>query len=164
MIPHQKEARALIRREALVSAAVNLVINASISGWMLMGKGPHPLTVDSIAAKEHTVFGSAVPLAVILSLILATITFFTFRKKAEALGFAPAQLLQRPYFFFGLRQALQAALVMFGSVVAAGVLWQRAFGTLTVTTPVAAAIAGSVAGLAAWYACTSTAHAMLRDT
>lgn len=154
----------VIAKEAWISAGVNLVLNAAINAWMLEGKGPHLLSVDSIAAKEPTVFGSAVPLAVILSAILATITYFTFRKKARALGLAPAPLLERPYFFFGLRQALAAAFVMFGAVVAAGVVWQRLFGTVEVSTPVAASVAGLVAGVSAWYACTRTSKALLRES
>lgn len=156
-----RNATTIIRKEALTSGVVNLALNAAINALLLQGKGPHLLSVDSIAAKEHTVFGSAVPLAVTLGLILATITFFTFRKKAKALDLAPPELLDRPYFFFGLRQALQAALVMFGAVVAAGVLWQRLFGTIAVSTPVAASVAGLVAGITAWYACSRTSKALL---
>jgi hypothetical protein len=153
----------MIQKESLISAGANLVINAGINAWMLAGKGPHLLTVDSIGSSEHTVFGSAVPLAVTLSLILSTITFHTFRKKATAMGLAPASLLERPYFWFGLKQALSAAFVMFGVAVAAGVLWQRLFGTLTVPTGVAALIAGIFAGVAAWYACSRTSWALLRE-
>jgi amino acid transporter len=135
-------ADAVIRKDALAGAGVNALINAAISGFLLAGKGPQVLSVDSIASTEHTVLGSAVTLAVSLAFILATITFFTFRKKAA--GQAAKALLERPYFFFGLRQALGGALFMFGTVVALAVLWQRFFGTLTVSTPVAAAIAGLV--------------------
>ena len=107
--------------------------------------------------------GVAVTLAVSLAFILATITFFTFRKKAAGQALAAKALLERPYFFFGLRQALGGALFMFGTVVALAVLWQRFFGTLTVSTPVAAAIAGLVAGVAAYHASVRTSTALLRE-
>jgi hypothetical protein len=155
-------AAALIRKEALISAGTNLAINAAIHGWLLAGKGPHVLTMDSIGSSEDTVFGSGVTLAVTLSLILNTITFFTFRKKATAQDLAPQARLSRPCFSFGLRQALRAASTMFGIAVVAGVLWQRIFGTLTVSTPVAALMAGLFAGVAAWYASSTTSHALLR--
>jgi hypothetical protein len=50
----------LIRREALLGAGANAVINAGINAWMLAGKGPHAVTVDSNTAHEATVFGGAV--------------------------------------------------------------------------------------------------------
>jgi hypothetical protein len=149
-----------IRKDALAGAGISSVINGAISAWTLAGKGPHVLSADSIASTEHTVLGSAVTLAVSLAFILATINFFTFRKKAA--GQAASALPERPYFFFGLRQALGGALFMFGTVVALAVLWQRFFGTLTVSTPVAAAIAGLVAGVASYHSSVRTSTALLR--
>ena len=146
------DAAAVIRRDALAGAGVNALINAAISGFLLAGKGPQVLSVDSIASREHTVLGSAVTLAATLAFILATITFFTFRKKAREQALATKTLLDRPYFFFGLRQALGAALFMFGLIVAVAILWQRFLGTLTVSVPVAAAVAGVVAAVASYHA------------
>lgn len=163
MIEPGMQAGALIRREALTGAAVNLVINFFINAWMMRGKGPHRLSVDSIATAEHTVLGSAVVVAFLLALIAASISFFAFRKKAGALGLAPAARLGRPYFFFGVRQALASALFMFGAVVAAAVLFQRLLGTVEVSTAVAAAIVGFVAAVATWHASTLTSWALLRE-
>jgi hypothetical protein len=158
-----KSALETLRREALASAAVNFAINAALNAAILRGKGPHWLSVDSIGSREVTVFGSAVPLAVSLSVILATITFFTFRRKAAAGGFAPPERLARPYFFFGLRQALESALLMFGAVVVVGVLWQRLVGSVAVSTPVAAGLAGLVAAVASYVTVTRTGTALLRE-
>lgn len=154
---------ASIRRDALVGAAINAVINAAISGWMVAGTGPQTLSVDSIASTDHTVLGSAVTLAMTLAFILATITFFTFRKKARAQGLAAPRLLDRPYVFFGLRQALDVSLSMFGLVVAVAVLWQRFVGTVTVSVPVAAAVAGLVASVASYVASVRISTALLRE-
>ena len=52
--------------------------------------------------------------------LYATITFFTFRKKAAAQALAPKALLERPYFWFGFRQALGTA--VFGGMVTSTVL------------------------------------------
>lgn len=161
--PAARAARAVVRRDAATGAGVNLLINAAISGWLLAGKGPHVLSVESIASEQHTVLGSAVTLAVTLAFITATVTFFTFRKKARALALADPALLERPYFFFGLRQSLGASLFLFGMVVAVAVHWQRFLGTLTVPTPVAAAVAGLVAALASYHATVRTATALLRE-
>lgn len=160
--PDAERAQSLIRRESLTSAVTNCFINAGLNAWMLSGKGPHTLSVDSIASTEATVLGSAVPLAVSISIILATITFFTFRRKALALDLGPAVRLERRYFFFGFSNAVASGFVMFGAVVGASVVWQRLLGTVTVSTPVAAAIAGIVAAVSAWYASTRTATALLR--
>ena len=163
MHPSREAARKLIRREALTGAAVSLAINFSTNAWKLRGKGPHLLSVDSIGAKDVTVFSSAVLLALSLAFIVASINFFTFRKKAVALNLAPSVHFERPYFFFGVRQALASALFMFGAIVAVGVLWQRILGSLEVSTLVAASIAGLVAGMASFHASSRTSSALLRD-
>ena len=156
-------AAAVIRREALAGAAANFVINAGIQAFLLSGKGPHRISVDSIASREPTVFGIAVPMAVSLAAIGATITFFTFRKKAAAAGFASAERLARPFVPFGLGHAVSAALVVFGGLVVAGVLWQRYVGEVTVGTPAAALFAGLVAAGTTWYVTRRTAWALLRE-
>ncbi|HEX5818084.1 MAG TPA: hypothetical protein VFY20_04355 [Gemmatimonadales bacterium] len=154
-------AQAIIRHDALAGAVANAVINAGISAAMLRGSGPHLLTVDSIAAREHTILGSAVTLALSLGLIVGSITFFTFRRKARVLGLARPDLVERPYFFFGLGRALLAALTMAAFVVFAAVLWQRFVGSVAVSTPAAAALTGLVAGVTAWHVSTRTSRALL---
>lgn len=163
MSDSRNRAKRIIRKEALTGAVSSLVINASLGAWNLRGKGPHVLSVDSIAAREPTVFSSAVPMALSLGIIAATMAYFSFRKKAAVLDLAPPRLLNRPYFFFGLRQALASAVFMFGAVVAVSVLWQRFFGTVSVETPVAALLSGIVAGLTSYHSTTRTAGALLRE-
>ena len=50
-----QDANAIIRREAAASSVISFALNGAINAWMLRGKGPHALTVDSITAKTHTV-------------------------------------------------------------------------------------------------------------
>ena len=52
---------------------------------------------------------------------------------------------------------------MFGLIVAVAVLWQRFLGTLTVSVPVAAAVAGVVAAVASYHASVRTSTALLRE-
>jgi hypothetical protein len=151
----------VIRHDALSGAVVNALLNTAISALLLRGKGPHLLTVDSIAAREHTVFGSAVTLALSLGLIVGSITFFTFRRKARTLGLAAPALLERPFLFFGLRTAAAAAVGAAALVVLAAVLWQRAVGSVSVATPPAAALSGLVAGLTAWHVSTRASRALV---
>lgn len=161
--PESNDAARTIRREAASSAAANFVINAAIQAALLSGKGPHRISVDSIASREPTVFGVAVPMAVSLAAILATITFFSFRKRAVAAGYAPAERLARPYFPFGLGHAVSATLTVFGALVVAGVLWQRYVGEVTVGTTAAALFAGLVAAITTMYVTRRTAWALLKE-
>lgn len=156
-----RAATAVIRHDGLVGSAANGVINAAISAMLLRGKGPHPLTIDSIAAGQHTVLGSAVTMALALGLVVGTVTFMTFRRKARGLGLADASLLQRPFFRFGLGRVLSAAVTMTAMVVLVAVLWQRFVGSVTVATPVAAALSGMVAALTAWHVGTRASRALL---
>jgi len=157
-----EQANGIIRKEAMMSGAANLVINAGINAWMLGGKAPHLVSVDSITSKEHTVLGSSVPMAVILAVILSSMTFFTFRKKAAALKLTAPDRPASPFLWFGFANAVSSGFLMFGIVVSIAVLWQRLFGTVLVSTPVAALITGLIAGGAAWFACQRTARSILR--
>lgn len=163
MTPANPDADRTIRREAATGAAANFLVNAAVQAALLSGKGPQRISVDSIASREATVFGAAVPMAVALAVVGATITFFAFRKKAAAAGWASPALLARPWFPFGLGQALSAAFVVFGAVVAAGVVWQRLFGEVTVGTSAAALLGGLVAAGTSWYVSLRTARALLRE-
>jgi hypothetical protein len=154
---------ALIRTNALAGAVINALINGALNAWTLAGKGPHVLSADSIATKQTSVFGSAVTLAATLAFNVATIQFFLFRRKAAAQVLAAKPFLDRPYFFFGLRQALASSLTMFATAVTVGVLWQRYVGTLTVSTSVAAAIAAGIAAVATYYTTVRISWAVLRE-
>jgi hypothetical protein len=156
-------AASLIREGALYGALINGLINGLLNAWNLAGKGPHLLSADSIANREPSVLGSAVTLAACLAFNVSTIQFFLFRRKAKVLSLAPEPLLDRPYFFFGFRQALASALFVFAVAISVGVLWQRYVGTLTVSTPVAAAIAGGIAAVATYYTTTRICWAILRE-
>lgn len=154
-------AASAIRKAALYGALVNGLLNGGLNAWRLAGHGPHVLSADSIATRQPSVLGSAVTMAACLAFNVSTIQFFVFRRKARALALAPEAALERPYFLFGLRQALSAALFTFCVAVTAGVLWQRFAGTLTVSTPAAAAIAGGIAVAATAHTTTRICWAVL---
>ena len=156
-------AASLIRVGALYGALINGLINGGLNAWKLAGKGPHLLSADSIANREPSVLGSAVTLAACLAFNVSTIQFFLFRRKATVLSLAREPLLGRPYFFFGFRQALASALLVFAVAISVGVLWQRYVGTLTVSTPVAALIAAGIAAVATYYTTTRICWAILGE-
>jgi hypothetical protein len=159
--PDRSAALALARHDARVGAVVNALLNAGLSAWLLRGKGPHPLSVDSIASREPTVLGSAVTLALSLGLIAGSLSFVAFRRKAGARQLLPNAQLERTFLRVGLPRAAWSALVMTALVTLAAVLWQRFAGTVHVGTPVAALLSGVVAGLTAWYVGMGAARALL---
>jgi len=126
-----------ILKGALLSGAINAVINGAIQWYLLAGKGALPLTVDGITNDEHTVFGAAVPLAVSLAMILTAVAYTTV--KGPKPRFYPA--------FLWL--VVKHGFVALGMAITFAVLWQRIFGSLIVSLPVAVVILGLVAGAAA---------------
>ncbi len=126
-----------VLKGALVSGAINAVINGAIQWYLLAGHSPLPLTVDGITNDEHTVFGAAVPLAVSLAMILTAVGFTTVKPPKPA--FYPTFLwMTVKHGFFAL-----------GVVITFAVLWQRIFGSIAVSLPVAVVILALVAGAAA---------------
>ena len=123
-----------ILKVALLSGAINAVINGAIQWYLLSGHGPLALTVDAIANDEHTVFGSAVPLAVSLAMILTVVAYSTVK------GSKP------PFYPTFLWMTVKNGFFALGVIVTFAVLWQRLLGTIVVSLPVGVIILGLVAG------------------
>lgn len=151
----------MIQKEAIVSGIINAVINGVIAWFMFQGKATVPITVDTISSHEKTVFSSGVMTAFVLSLILGAIAFFTFGKKAKSLQLAPVELLDRPFFFFGLRTVLFYSLFTFGTAALVALLCQKFLGTILVTPLIGAIFLGLIAGVAAWFINVAVMKAML---
>jgi hypothetical protein len=126
-----------IRKGALLSGAINAVINGGIQWYLLAGEGPLPLTVDGITNETHTVFGAAVPLAVSLAMILTAVAYTTVK--------AP----KPPFYPTFLWMVVKHGFFALGLVITFAVLWQRFVGSVTVSLAVAVVILGLVAGAAA---------------
>ncbi|MGA9378384.1 MAG: permease [Phormidium sp.] len=162
MVHDSAQASATIQKEAIVSGVINAVINAIIAWFMFQGKATIPITVDTISAHEKTVFSSGVMTAFILSLILGAIAFLNFGKKAKSLQLAPTDLLDRPFFFFGLKTVLFYSLFAFGVAALVALFWQKFLGSILVTPLIAAIFLGLIAGIAAWFINAAVMKAMLR--
>ncbi|MFB2939438.1 permease [Aerosakkonemataceae cyanobacterium BLCC-F154] len=162
MIHDSAKANDIIQKEAIVSGIINAVINGIIGWFMFQGKAAIPMTVDTISTHEKTVFSSGVMTAFMLSLILGAIAFFNFGKKAKNLQLAPVELLDRPFFFFGLRTVLFYSLFAFGTAALVALFWQKFLGTILVTPLIAAIILGLIAGVAAWFINAAVMKEMLR--
>jgi hypothetical protein len=162
MVISVSHARDIIQRDALISGIANAVINGIIGWFMFRSQDGIPLTIDSISAHEKTVLSTGVMTAFMLSLILGTMAFFAFRKKAEKLHLGDVELLQRPFFFFGLRTVVFYSLLAFGTVALGALFLQKFLGSVLVAPLVAGLIIGVIAGLAAWFINASVMRAMLR--
>lgn len=124
-----------ILKGAILSGVINAVINGAIQAYALWGKGPVPLTVDSIGAGTHTVLASAVPLAVSLAMILTAVAYWTYKGP------------KKPFVPTTLWLIVKHGLFAFGAVVAAAVLWQRFAGSMEVGVTTAVVLLGIIAGV-----------------
>jgi hypothetical protein len=124
-------------KASVINGAINAVINGAIQFFMLRGHGPVALTADAISTTEHTVLGSAVPLAVSLAMILTAVTHLTMKGP-------------KPPFFPGVFWlTLKHGFFAFGVVVTAAVMWQRVVGTVELSVGGAVVVLGIIAGLVA---------------
>lgn len=152
----------LIRKDAVLSGLVNGVINGVIGWLMFLDKDVLPLTVDTISSDEKTVFSTGVMTAFMLSVILGVIVYFNFGKKAKNLQLASPELLDRPFFFFGVRTVLFYALFAFGTTALVALFLQKFAGTILVIPMVGALVLGLIAGIASWFINSTVMKAMLR--
>lgn len=162
MISVSSNVRSAINKEALTSGVTNGVINGAIGWFMFRGRDVVPLTVDTISAHEKTVFSTGVMTALLLSIILGAIAFFSFGKKAHRQQLTSPELLNRPFFFFGVRTILFFSLFTFGTATLIALFVQKFLGTIMVTPVVAALVLGVIAGVAAWFINAAVMRAMLR--
>jgi hypothetical protein len=129
------EVRSTILKGAVISGIINAVINGGIQWWLLAKHAPIALSVDSITSTEHTVFGSAVPLAVSLAMILTGVAFPTIK------GPKP------PFFPLFVGLIVKHGFFALGIIVTFAVLWQRMMGSIEVSLLTAVIILGVIAGL-----------------
>lgn len=162
MVPVSHHANDLIQKDAVLSGVINGVINSVIGWFMFRGKDVLPLTVDTISAHEKTVFSTGVMTAFLLSVILGIIAFFNFGKKAKSLQVTSPDLLNRPFFFFGVRTVLFYSLFAFGTAALVALFLQKFAGTILVTPVIGAIILGLIAGIAAWFINAAVMKAILR--
>ena len=124
-----------ILRGSVVSGIANAFINGAIQWFLLRGKAPIPLSVDGIANDQHTVLGTAVPLAVSIAMILTVVAYMTLKQPKRA--FMPHVLWL----------TLKHGIFTFGLVVAGAVVWQKFMGSVPVSLATAVVVLGVVAGI-----------------
>ena len=122
-------------RGAALTGVINAVINGGIQYLFLKGHSSIPISVDSITNTTETVLGTAVMLAITLSMILTLVAYFGIKGK-KAIFFPTTFLL-----------TLKHGFVTFGILTSLAVLWQKYVGTVEVSLVSALIIIGVIAGL-----------------
>lgn len=122
---------------ALITGMFNAVINGTIQAFTLYNHAPVALSMDSISSSGLSVLGSAVPLAVNMAMVLTAVSYFTLKASKRRFFPTVAWLIIKHGFF------------TFGIVVTAAVIWQRFFGTITVSLTVAVLVLACISGMVA---------------
>lgn len=124
-----------LMKGAVKTGVINAIINIVIQYFLLRRKATIPISVDSITNTTETVLGTAVMLAITLSVILTFIAYFGIKEKK--MSFFPNTVLL----------ALKNGFVTFGILTSLAVLWQKYMGTVAVSLVVGIIIIGVIAGL-----------------
>ena len=129
----QKKSKLL--QGAAITGVINAIINGGIQYFFLKENSSVPISVDSITNDTATVLGTAVMLAITLSMILTLVAYFGIKGKKAA--FFPTTFLL----------TLKHGFVTFGILTSLSVLWQKYMGTVEVSLVSALIIIGVIAGL-----------------
>lgn len=129
------EQKSKLLKGAALTGVINAVINGGIQYFFLKGHSSIPISVDSITNTTKTVLGTAVMLAITLSIILTLVAYFGIKGKKAA--FFPTTFLL----------TLKHGFVTFGILTSLAVLWQKYVGTVEVSLVSALIIIGVIAGL-----------------
>ncbi len=120
---------------ALTTGVINAFINGGIQYFFLKDKDVIAISVDSITNNEQTVLGTAVTLAITLSMILTCVVYFTL--KGSKVPFFPNAFLS----------VIKHGFFTFGVITSLAVLWQRYMGTVEVSLLTGLIIIGVIAGV-----------------
>ena len=129
------EQKSKLLKGAALTGVINAVINGGIQYFFLKGHSSIPISVDSITNTTKTVLGTAVMLAITLSMILTLVAYFGIKGKKAA--FFPTTFLL----------TLKHGFVTFGILTSLAVVWQKYVGTVEVSLVSALIIIGVIAGL-----------------
>ena len=124
-----------ILQGAVTTGISNAVINGAIQWFLLRGQVSIPLSVDGITNDQQTVFGTAVPLAVSIAMILTAVAYLLLK--------APKRRFMPDVLWLTVKHGVFA----FGLSVSGAVVWQRLVGSVPVSLATAVIILGIVAGL-----------------
>lgn len=120
---------------AILTGVINAFINGGIQYFFLKDKSVIPVSVDAITNTEETVLGTAVVLAITLSMILTLVAYFGINGK------------KAPFFPTTVWLTIKHGFFTFGVLTSLAVLWQKYMGTVEVSLITALIIIGVIAGV-----------------
>lgn len=120
---------------AIVTGFINAIINGGIQYFFLKDKNAIPISVDSITNNDATVLGTAVTLAITLSMILTLVAYLGVKEEKV------------PFFPTAFWLTIKHGFFTFGVVTSLSVLWQKYMGTVDVSLVSALIIIGVIAGI-----------------
>lgn len=129
------ETNSKLVKGAVLTGIINAVINGGIQYFFLKGHESIPISVDSITNTTETVLGTAVVLAITLSMILTLVAYFGIKEKKAPFWPTTFWLTVKHGFF------------TFGVLTSLAVLWQKYMGTVEVSLVSALIIIGVIAGI-----------------
>ena len=120
---------------ALTTGIINAIINGGIQYFFLKDLAVIPISVDAITNNIPTVLGTAVSLAISLSVLLTVVAYFTIKEKKV------------PFFPKVFWLTIKHGFFTFGVITSLSVLWQKNMGTVNVSLLIALLIIGIIAGI-----------------
>ena len=125
-------------KEASKNGILNFVINGTIQYFVLKHEVVIPLTLDSISSNEINVAGASISLAIIISVILTTVGYFSL--KVPKVPLLPNALVL----------IVKNAFLAYATLTALAVVWQRLAGSVEVSLILAVLIIGLISGIVAY--------------
>lgn len=126
-----------IAKGALVAGVMNGAINGVIQFFLLRHPASIPLSVNDITNDVQTIFGTAVPLAVSLAMILTIAGYLTL--KGPKRSFWPDVLWV----------TVKHGVFAFGAIVSGAFLWQRVMGSVSLSVVGAVIVLSLIAAVVA---------------
>lgn len=131
----EKTTKSDLLKGAVITGVINAVINGGIQYFFLKDKELIPISVDAITNSEQTVLGTAVTLAITVSMILTLVGYFGVKGE------------KKPFFPNAFWLAIKHGFFTFGVLTSVAVVWQKYMGTIEVSLITALIIIGIIAGL-----------------
>lgn len=124
-----------VNKDAAIAGISTFIVDGAIQFFMLKGKVPIAISVDSITNTVNTVLGSSVVLAIMLAMIMTVINYIKIKERKV------------PFFPNAFWLMIRHGFFSFGVVTALSIMWQRYLGTIEVGLIPAVLLIAAIAGI-----------------
>ncbi|MGL4712090.1 MAG: permease [Vibrio ordalii] len=132
-------------QDSVVAGLINGVINGLIAYWQFKNFDTIPLSVNSIANNEISVWGEAISLTFGLGIILSLITAKLFIKQLNKTRQTEQFNIKSRLFINLLPAAIIQSAILFGWFITLAVIWTKYMGEVFVSNTLAAMLVGGFA-------------------